>query len=90
MFVPNQVKQTNLKLFNLMLGTNETRFLVFPELCECKCELNENIYNSEQEWNHDECWCECKKLDDLSSCRDDYKWNLSTCNCECNKACIID
>ena len=22
--VPNQVKQTNLKLFNLMLGTNET------------------------------------------------------------------
>ena len=80
----------NVKVFNLMSGVNETRFLVEHESFECKCELNESVCNSKQEWNHDECQCECKGLDDWSSCEDDYIQNPSTCGCECNKAFRIN
>ena len=48
------------------------KYVVQHEPCECKCGLNESICNSNQIWNHDECWCECKELDDLSSCKDNY------------------
>ena len=30
------------------LKLNEKRFLVWHELCECKCRLNKNLYNSKQ------------------------------------------
>ena len=56
----------NEEVFNLMLGLNKTRFLVQDE---CKYRLNENVCNSEQKWNHDECKCECKELDNWSSCK---------------------
>ena len=71
-YVPNKIKNMNVKVFNLMSGVNETRFLVEHESFECKCELNESVCNSKQEWNHDECQCECKGFDDWSSCEDDY------------------
>ena len=32
-------KYMNVKVFSLMSGVNETRFLVQNELCECKCSL---------------------------------------------------
>ena len=38
----------NVKVLNLMSGTNEKRFLVQNELCECKCGLNESVCNSKQ------------------------------------------
>ena len=38
----------NLTVFNLILGVNETRFLVQHELCEFKCRLNENTCNSKR------------------------------------------
>ena len=34
--VPNKVKDTNVKVFNLMLVVIETRFLVQHKWCECK------------------------------------------------------
>ena len=34
-FVPNKVKNMNVKLFNLMLRVNEARFLVQNESCKC-------------------------------------------------------
>ena len=46
MCVPDKVKNMNVKVFNLMSGVNETIFLVQRELCEWKCRLNENVYNS--------------------------------------------
>ena len=61
----------NLEAFNLMLGVNETRFIVQHESCECKCGLNESVSNSKQKCNHNECRWECKELDDSSSCKDD-------------------
>ena len=50
-----QSKTYELKVFNLMSEVNETRFSVQHESCECKCEFNEGLCNSNQKWNHDEC-----------------------------------
>ena len=52
----------NVKVFNLMSGANETRFLVKCESCEYMCGLVENVCNSKQAWNHNECRCEFKEL----------------------------
>ena len=57
-FVPDKVKNMNVKVFNLILGVFETKFLVQLELCECKCGLNKSLCSSKQKWNHYECWCE--------------------------------
>ena len=38
----------NLKVFNLVSGVKETRFTVQHESCECKCELNESVFNLKQ------------------------------------------
>ena len=72
----------NVKIFHLTLVVNETRFLVQHESCECKCGLHENVCNSKQICNHNECRCECKELDDRSFCEKGYMWNPNTCDCE--------
>ena len=43
--VPDVVKDVNLKVFNLMSRTNETRHIKFHETCKCKCRLNANVCN---------------------------------------------
>ena len=53
-------------------------------MCECKYRLSENLCNSNQKWNHDECRCGCKEID--SFCKFDYIWNPFACDCECDKA----
>ena len=50
----------NLKVFDLKLEINETRFLVQYDPCNCKCRLNENVCNAKQKWIREKCWCECK------------------------------
>ena len=89
-FVPFKVKSMILKVYNIISGINETRSLVQHESYECKCGLNESVWNSLQKWNHDECRCGYKELSDWASCINDYIWNPSTCDCECNKASKID
>ena len=72
---PNKIKNWNVKLVNLMLWVKETRFLDQHELCKCNCKLNENVCNSRQQWNCNECWCQWKELDDQGSCERNYIWN---------------
>ena len=36
-FVPDIIKHLNVKVFNLMSRTNETRFIEWHETCKCKC-----------------------------------------------------
>ena len=60
------------KVFKLLPGVNKTRFLVQLESCECKCGLNESVYNSEEKWNQNERRCKGKELDDWGSCKNDY------------------
>ena len=68
--VPNKVKNMNVKVFNLMSGAKETRFLLQHKSCECKCGWM-TVYVIQQKWILDKCRSECKKLDDWSSCKDD-------------------
>ena len=59
-YVPNKVKNMNVKVFHLISGINQARFIVQHELCECKCGLNESVCDSKQKWNQDKCWYERK------------------------------
>ena len=43
--VPDAVKDLNVKAFNLMLRTNETRHIKWYETCECKCRLDASVCN---------------------------------------------
>ena len=38
--VPDIIKNLNVKVFNLMSRTNETRFIKWHEKCKCECRLN--------------------------------------------------
>ena len=58
--VPDQIKNTNVKVFNLMSGTNETRHIKWHKTCRCRCRLDSSICNNKQRWNDDKCRCECK------------------------------
>ena len=57
--VPDTVKNLNVKLFNLMSRTNETRSIKWHETCKCICRLNKIICNNKQRWNKGKCRCEC-------------------------------
>ena len=57
--VPDVVKNLNIKVFNLMSRTNETRYIKWHETCKCKCRLDASFCNNKQRWNEDKCRCEC-------------------------------
>ena len=49
--VPDFIKNLNVKVFNLMPRTNETRFLEWHETCKRKCRLDAIVCNNKQRWN---------------------------------------
>ena len=53
-------KNWNVKAFNLLSGTNETRRIEKHVTCKCKCRFNCSVCNNKQRWNDDKCRCECK------------------------------
>ena len=81
------VKNLNVKVFNLMSRTNETRHIEWHETCKCICRLDKIICNSKQRWNEDKCRCECKELIDKGVCDKGFIWNPSSCECERYKSC---
>ena len=87
--VPDTVRDLNVRVFNLMSRTNETRHIKWHKTCKCICRLDKIICNSKQRWNEDKCRCECKELIDKSVCDKGYVWNPSNCECECDKSCNI-
>ena len=89
MCVSDTVKNLNVKVFNLMTLTNETRSIEWHETCKCICRLNETICNKKQKWNKDKCKCECKELIDKGVCDKGFIWNPSNCECERDKSCNI-
>ena len=46
--VPDVVKNLNVKVFNLVSGTNETRRIEWHETCKCKCRFNSSVCNNKQ------------------------------------------
>ena len=83
--VPDSVKGLNVKVFNLMSRTNETRHIKYHETCKCKCRLDASVCNNKQHWNDDKCRCECKELIDKRVCNNGYIWNASNFGFECDK-----
>ena len=62
--VPDIIKNLNVKVFNLMSRTKETRFIEWHEACKCECRLDAIVFNNKQRWNKDKCRSECKELID--------------------------
>ena len=89
MCVPDVVKNLNVKVFNLMSRTNETRHIKWHETCKCACRLDVSVSNNKQHWNDDKCWCKCKELIDEDVCDKGYAWNPTNCECECNESCDV-
>ena len=58
--VSDVIKDLNVKVFNLMSRTNETRFIKWHEKCKCKCRLDAVVCNNKQRWNKNKCRCEYK------------------------------
>ena len=67
--IPDVVKNLNVKVFNLVSGTNETRCLEWHETCKCKCRFEHSV--CKQLWNDNKCRCECKELIDKGICNKD-------------------
>ena len=55
--VPDVVKDLNVKVFNLMSRTNETRHIKWHETCKCECRLDASVCNNKERWNDDKCRC---------------------------------
>ena len=49
--VPDVIKDLNVKVFNLMSRTNETRHIKWHETCRCKCRLDASTCNNKERWN---------------------------------------
>ena len=85
--VPKKVKNTNVKVFNLMSRTNETRHTKWHKTCKCRCRVDASVCNNKQRWNEDKCRCECKELIAKRMYDKGFIWNPSNCECECDKSC---
>ena len=70
--VPDVLKELNVKVFNLISRTNETRRIKWHETCKCRCRLDSSVRNSKRRWNDDKGRCECKELIDKGVCDKGY------------------
>ena len=48
MCVPDVVKHLNVKVFNLMPRSSETRHIKWHEMCKCKCRLDASVCSNKQ------------------------------------------
>ena len=76
MYVPDVVKNLNVKVFNLMSRTNETRHIAWHETCKCKSRLDVDVFNNKQRWNDDKCRCKCKQFIEKGVCQKGSIWIL--------------
>ena len=86
-FTPDIVKNLNVKVFNLVSLTNETRLIEWHKTCKCICRLDGIICNNKQWWNKDKCRCGCKELIDKGICDKGFVLNPNSCDWECDKSC---
>ena len=88
--VSDTIKSINVKVFNLMSRTNETRHIKWHKTCKCRCGLDGIVCNNKQRWNEEKCRCKCKELIDKGMCDKGFIWNPGNCKCECDKSCDIE
>ena len=87
--VPDVIKNLNVKVFNLMSRTNETKHIKWHKTCKCKCRLDASACNNKKRWNEYKYLRKCKDLIDKRLCDKVFIWNPSNCECECYKSCNI-
>ena len=85
--VPDFIRNFNVKVFNLMSRSNETRHTEWHETCECKCRLDVSNCNNKERWNYNKGTCECKEQIDKGACDKESILKPSNCKCECDKTC---
>ena len=85
--VPDDAKNLNIKVFNLVSEINETRCREWHETCKCEYRFNSSVCNNKQRLNDDKCGCECKEFIDKDVCDKGFIWNPSNYECECCKSC---
>ena len=86
--VPNIIKGINMKVYNFLMRLNETRNVLWHEICKCVCRLNSSVCNNKQIWNSDTCRCDCNEdFASIINCTKGYMWNPSTCECQCDMWC---
>ena len=59
--VSDVLKNMNLKEFNLMSWSNQTKHIKLHETCKYKCRLNSSVCSNKQKWNENRCRYDCKK-----------------------------
>ena len=87
LYVPDTIKNINIKVFNLISRTNKTKYIEWYKTCKWSCRLDASVCNNKQRWNENNCRCECKELIDKGMRDKGFIWNPSNCECECNKLC---
>ena len=78
---------TNVKVFNLISRTNETRHITWHE--SCKCRLDTTVCNHKQRQNNDKCRCEGKEWIHKLVGDEGFMWNASNCEYEYDKSCDV-
>ena len=58
---PGVVKNINVRVFNLMSWSNQTRHIERYETCKCKCRLDASVCNNKQRWYKYNCRGELEK-----------------------------
>ena len=76
---PDIVKNTGIKVFDLISQQNNFRNITFHESCKCGCLLDEKVCNNRQKWNKNKCRREFLKIEE---CSDNSCWNVVNCRCE--------
>ena len=87
--VSDTIKNINVKIFNPISRTNETRHKEWSRTCKCKCRLDASVCNNKKRWNEDKYRYECKELIEKGMCDKGFIWNPSNCGCECDKLCDV-
>ena len=82
LYVPDVVKNINVKVFNLMSRTIKTRHIIWHVTCKCKCRLDASVCNAEIKINAD-----VNATNWLT--KEDGIKNPSNCDCECDKLCDV-
>ena len=88
--VPDVVKDINVKVFNLMSRTSETKYIGWHETCRCKCRLHASVCSNKQRWNEDKCRCERKELIEKGRCDKRFIWNPSKWECEYDNRVMLE
>ena len=85
MCVPNVIKRVNMQVYNFLMRLNETRNVLWHEICKCVCKLNSSVCNNKQIWNGDTCTCDCNEdFAGIINCTKGYASNPSTCEYQCD------